>query len=138
MKTVAIVIFGLLLAEPSDASWLLWQKTVTTRQLRSAPPSALPQVTINEWNLLNAVDTRSDCTAALREDFKRSYESLNLSYPGGKVNQSPVGEGIHATLWTGSDSVYKPMNEPIRIGVQYDFWCLPAGVDPRSTQIKLD
>jgi len=36
--------------------------------------------------------------AALRDDFKRSYESLNSNYPGGKVNQSLLGEDKRRTV----------------------------------------
>src|SRR6266498_2135172 len=138
MKIITIAILGLLLAETSEAAWLLWQKTFMTRKLHSAPSNALPQVTIDEWELRNAMHMKSECISGLRDEVKRSYDSLNSLYPGQKVNQSPLGDGVHAGLWTGSDGIYKPTNEPMRLTVQYDFWCLPAGVDPRSTRVKQD
>jgi hypothetical protein len=135
MKFVYILVLGLVLAESSEAAWLLWRHTFMTRKLQTAPANALPQVTVDDWELLNALDARSECLSSLRDVFKRSYESLSTTYTGSKVNQSPLADGVSASLWTGADTIHKPTNEPMRIGVQYDFWCLPAGVDPKSTRV---
>jgi hypothetical protein len=57
--------------------------------------------------------------------------------PEGTVNQSPLADGVNASLWFGRDIEFGQTGTDMRLSMQQDFWCLPAAVDPRNVQINL-
>jgi hypothetical protein len=84
------------------------------------------------------VESRDQCRALLRDEFskKRDWMAEQVG-PGGTVNQSPLADGINASLWFGRDIKFGQAGTDMRLGMQQDFWCLPAAVDPRNVRINL-
>jgi len=132
MRTIALSwITVLLFGDVSDAAWLLWKHSWVSRRVEGAPRGLTPEGNVDKWELLNAVDLRSECIAALKAEHKKSYESLRAAYPNEPVSQSMVADGVSATVSAGAE---KGGPKTTQLYYEYTFWCLPAGVDPRSTR----
>jgi hypothetical protein len=135
MKIVAAAIVTLLLfADGAEAAWLLWKHSWVTRRVEGKPRGLAPEGNVDRWELLNAVDLRQECVAALRAEHKKSYDSLTAVYPNEPVAQSVVADGIGATLSTGAEIGGGTSARTTQLYYEYTFWCLPAGVDPRITR----
>jgi hypothetical protein len=135
MKIVAAAIVTLLLcADGAEAAWLLWKHSWVTRRVEGKPRGLAPEGNVDRWELLNAVDLRQECVAALRAEHKKSYDSITAVYPNEPVSQSVVADGIGATLSTGAELGGGPLARTTQLYYEYTFWCLPAGVDPRITR----
>jgi len=120
--------------------WLLWHHTHMTRAPKDVKPSEFMRYVIqNDWVIVNAVETRDQCRTLLREEFskRRSFMAEHMVDPGGSVNHSPLGDGVKASLWSGKDIRFGQSGIEMRLGMQQDFWCLPAAVDPRNIRINL-
>ena len=135
MKIVAVVIsLSLLCADGAEAAWLLWKHSWVTRRVEGKPRGLAPEGNVDKWDLLNAVDLRQECVAALRGEHKKSLDSLTAVYPNEPVAQSVVADGIGATLSTGAEIGGGTGTGTTQLYYEYTFWCLPAGVDPRITR----
>ncbi len=135
MKIVAAMIALLLLgADGAQAAWLLWKYSWVTRRVEGKPRGLAPEGNIDRWELLNAVELRQECVAALRGEHKKSYDSLTAVYPNEPVSQSIVADGIGSTLSTGAEIGGGTSVKTTQLYYEYTFWCLPAGVDPRITR----
>jgi len=124
----------------AGSGWLLWHHTYTTRAPKDVKPADYVRYVIqNDWVILNAVETRDQCRALLREEFskKREWMVKQMVGPEGTVNQSPLADGVNASLWFGRDIKFGQAGTDMRLGMQQDFWCLPAAVDPRNVGINL-
>ena len=146
ISLVSGVAVAALLLEATAASaqvasgWLLWHRTYTTRAPKDVKPSDYVRYVIqNDWAILNAVETRDQCRALLRDEFskKRDWMAEQMVGSGGAVNQSPLADGVNASLWFGRDIKFGQAGIDMRLGMQQDFWCLPAAVDPRNVRINL-
>jgi hypothetical protein len=137
MLAAAIVVV-LLCADGADAAWLLWKHNWITRRVEGKPRGLAPEGNVDRWELLNAVDLRQECIAALRAEHKKSYDSLTAVYPNEPVSQSVVADGIGATLSTGAEIGGGSSTRTTQLYYEYTFWCLPAGVDPRITRSTPD
>lgn len=132
MRTIALSLVAVIFfADASEAAWLLWKHSLVTRRVEGAPRGLAPDGNVDKWELLNAVDLRSECVSALKAEHKRSYESLRTAYPNEPVSQSMVADGVSATVFAGAE---KGGPKTTQLYYEYTFWCLPAGVDPRSTR----
>ncbi len=135
MKIVAAAIVTLLLcADGAEAAWLLWKHSWVTRRVEGKPRGLAPEGNVDRWELLNAVELRQECVAALRGEHKKSYDSLTAVYPNEPVAQSIVADGISASLSTGAELGGGPSARTTQLYYEYTFWCFPAGVDPRITR----
>jgi hypothetical protein len=135
MKIVAAAIVTLLLlADGAEAAWLLWKHNWVTRRVEGKPRGLAPEGNVDRWELLNAVDLRQECVAALRGEHKKSYDTLTAVYPNEPVAQSIVADGIGATLSTGAELGGGTSARTTQLYYEFTFWCLPAGVDPRITR----
>lgn len=122
----------------TGSGWLLWHHTYTTRTPKGVKLADYAKYVIrNDWVILNAVDTRDQCRSLLREEFskKRDWMATQMTGSEGTVNQSPLADGISASLWFGRDIKFGPTGIDMRLGMEQDFWCLPAAVDPRNVRI---
>ncbi len=141
MTAVAVLLLGATVGNTEVGSgWLLWHHTYTTRAPKDVKPSDYARFVIqNDWVILNAVETRDQCRALLRDEFakKREWMAQQMVGSGGTVNQSPLADGINASLWFGRDIKFGQAAIDMHLGMQQDFWCLPAAVDPRSVRINL-
>ncbi|MGZ8465977.1 MAG: hypothetical protein ACXWXT_10560, partial [Candidatus Binatia bacterium] len=69
-----VAIYGFLLgaivaSAQVGSGWLLWHRTYTTRAPKDVKPSDYVRYVIqNEWVILNAVETRDQCRALLRDE----------------------------------------------------------------------
>jgi hypothetical protein len=73
MKRLALVsLMVLLLVDTVDAAWLLWKHNFVTRRLEGAPRGLSPEGNVNRWELLNAVESRKECLAALQGEHKKT------------------------------------------------------------------
>ena len=139
MKTVICAfLIALTLPGSSQAAWLLWKHSVVTRNLDGAPRSIAPQGTVDKWELLNALEERRECLSALRAEYKKSYDGLVAAYPNEPLSQSPLGDGVSASMSTGAQTSFGPSAKPMQLFYEYAFWCLPPGVDPRTTTITIE
>ena len=69
MKSVVFTfIIMLALANSTQAAWLLWKHSVTISRVEGVPRDIGPQGTVDKWELLNAVEGRKECLAALRDE----------------------------------------------------------------------
>jgi hypothetical protein len=135
MKIVAAAIALLLFcADGAQAAWLLWKHSWVTRRVEGKPRGLAPEGNVDKWDLLNAVELRQECVAALRVEHKKSYDSLTAVYPNEPVSQSIIADGISASLSTGAELGGGPSARTTQLYYEYTFWCLPAGVDPRITR----
>ena len=131
MQNCAIgLITVLLLADPAYGAWLLWRHSFVTRRVEGAPRGLTPEGNVDKWELLNAVDLRKECIAALRVEHKKSYDSLQASYPNEQVSQSIVADGIGGSVSTDAEKGGSAV-KVTQFYYEYTFWCLPAGVDPK-------
>jgi len=133
MKKI-IVLACVILAEAAsaDAAWLLWKHNFVTRRVEGAPRGLSPESNVDRWELLNALDLRKECVAALRTEHKKSADALNATYPGEPVSQSIVADGIGATISAGAEKGGR--GKMTQLYYEYTFWCLPEGVDPKWTR----
>ncbi|MSP40250.1 MAG: hypothetical protein EXR70_17310 [Deltaproteobacteria bacterium] len=132
MKIVAAAIaLTLLCADGAQAAWLLWKHSWVTRRVEGKPRGLAPEGNVDKWDLLNALELRQECVAALRTEHKKSYDTLTAVYPNEPVSQSMVAAGIGATLSTGAEIGGARTTQ---LYYEYTFWCLPAGVDPKITR----
>ena len=139
MKRI-IAAFALLLIsnDAAQAAWLMWKHSWVTRRTEGKPRGLAPEGNVDKWELLNALDLRQDCIAALRVEHKKSYDSLAAAYPDEPVSQSIVADGISSTLSTGSEIRGGASGGATQFFYEYTFWCLPAGVDPRITRVNAE
>jgi hypothetical protein len=134
MKKILFVFIAVLVMPRSTvAAWLLWKHSLTITRVEGIPRSIGPQGTVNKWELLNAVEARTECLATLRDEFKKSHEGLIATYPNTRISQSPIGNGVRASLSTGTQATRGASEKPVELFLEYTFWCLPTGVDPRMT-----
>jgi hypothetical protein len=135
---VPLSFWGLVTTACADAAWLLWHHTYTIRAPKEVKAADYERWVIqNDWVILNAVETRAQCLSLLREEFSRKRESMIADDPGGKVNQSSLADGVSASLWTGRNIKFGQTGTEMHLGQEHHFWCLPGGVDPRTTRINL-
>jgi hypothetical protein len=139
MKSVVFTfIIMLALANSTQAAWLLWKHSVTISRVEGVPRDIGPQGTVDKWELLNAVEGRKECLAALRDEFKKSHEGLLAAYPNTRISQSPVANGVTASLSTGAETSRGTSGKPVQLYFEYVFWCLPSDVNPRMTSMTTD
>jgi hypothetical protein len=86
-----------------DAAWLLWKHNFVTRRLEGAPRGLSPEGNVNRWELLNAVESRKECLAALQGEHKKAYDGLVSIYPNEPVSQSTLADGISSSISTGAE-----------------------------------
>lgn len=135
MKKIAFTLFWIsLLADTSHAAWLLWKHNLVTRRVEGTPRGVVSEGNVDKWELLNAVDTRKECLTALRVEHKKTYDGLALTYPNEPVSQSTMADGISSSISAGAEKNGGASAKSTQLYYQYTFWCLPAGVDPRSTR----
>ena len=80
------------------------------------------------------MDNRKECLAALRVEHKKAYDVLVSIYPNEPVSQSTLADGISASVSTGAEKGGGPSAKTTQLYYEYTFWCLPAGVDPKTTR----
>jgi hypothetical protein len=133
MKKLALVsLMVLLLVDTVDAAWLLWKHNFVTRRLEGAPRGLSPEGNVNRWELLNAVESRKECLAALQGEHKKAYDGLVSIYPNEPVSQSTLADGISSSISTGAEKSSGSSAKSTQLYYEYTFWCLPVGVDPKS------
>ena len=133
-RVVAAFALLLLCADDCQAAWLLWKHSWVTRRVEGKPRGLAAEANVDKWDLLNAVDLRPECIAALRIEHKKSYDSLAAVYPNEPVSQSIIADGIGASLSAGAEIGGGTSARTTQLYYEYTFWCLPAGVDPRITR----
>jgi hypothetical protein len=135
MKKLALVsLMVLLFVDTVDAAWLLWKHNFVTRRVEGAPRGLSPDGNVNKWELLNAVESRKECLTALQREHKKTYDGLVSTYPDEPVSQSTLADGISSSISTDAEKSSGPSAKSAQLYYEYTFWCLPAGVDPRSTK----
>ena len=132
-KLVLAITWVLTLADSGHAAWLLWKHSSVTRRVEGKPRGLTPEGNVDRWELLNAVDLRHECVAALKVEHKKLYDSLTAVYPNEPVSQSIVADGIGASLSAGAE-MSGAGAKTTQLYYEYTFWCLPAGVDPKITR----
>jgi len=122
----------LLFAESAHGAWLLWKHSLVSRRVEGTPRGLLPEGNVDKWELLNAIDLRKECLAALKAEHKKSVDSLTAVYPNEPVAQSIIADGVGASVSAGAEkSGAGPTARTTQLYYEYTFWCLPAGVDPK-------
>ena len=122
-------------AQSADANWLLWRHNFVTQRIEGTPRGLNPEGNVDRWDLLNAVDLRKECLAALKAEQKKLVDGLVASYSGEVVSQSTLADGISATISTGAEKKSAGSNaRTTQLYYEYTLWCLPAGVDPKWTR----
>ena len=101
-----------------------------TRRVEGTPRGLSPEGNVDKWELLNAVDSRKECLTALRGEHKKTYDGLVATYPNEPVSQSTLADGISSSISTGAEK--SSGSKSTQLYYEYTFWCLPAGVDPKS------
>jgi hypothetical protein len=136
MKNLALLLVMFLLSvDTADAAaWLLWKHNFVTRRVEGGPRGLSGEGNVDKWELLNAVDNRKECLAALRVEHKKTYDGLVSVYPNEPVSQSTLADGVSSSVSTGADKGGGPSAKTTQLYYEYTFWCLPAGVDPRTTR----
>ena len=129
-----LTLLTLSLAESAQAAWLLWKHSWVTRRVEGKPRGLSPEGNVDKWELLNAVDLRSECIAMLKVEQRKTLESLTAAYPNEPVERSMVADGISATVSTGAEKSGGGSTRTTQLYYEYTFWCLPAGVDPKITR----
>jgi hypothetical protein len=134
-----VLLFSVLVTSAhGDTAWVLWRYTYTTRAPKEVKATDYERYVIqNDWVILNAFETRAQCLSLLREEFSRKRESMIADDPAGKVNQSPLGDGVTASLWSGRNIKFGQAGTEMHLAQEHHLWCLPAGVDPRTTRINM-
>jgi hypothetical protein len=130
---LAMIVIGLTAAS-ADAAWLLWQHSKVSRRVEGAPRGLSAEGNVDKWELLNAVDARKECIAALRIEHKKLIDGLASTYPGEPVSQSIVADGVSASVSAGAERSGGRQAKTTQLYYEYTLWCLPAGVDPKSTR----
>jgi hypothetical protein len=134
MKRIALACFLIfLLTDTGYGAWLLWKHSFVTRRVTGSPRGLSPEGDVDKWDLLNAVDTRKDCLTGLKVEHKKSVDSLVATYPGEPISQSTLADGVSATVSAGAEKGGAG-GKSTQLYYEYTFWCLPAGVDPKSTR----
>lgn len=134
MKMLALAIgLVLTLAENSHAAWLLWKHSSVTRRIEGKPRGLTSEGDVDRWELLNAVDLRNECVAALKVEYKKLLDNLTAVYPNEPVSRTIVADGISASLSAGAE-MSGGGAKVTQLYYEYTFWCLPAGVDPKITR----
>jgi hypothetical protein len=82
MKQSILVLLLVLAADAAHAEWLLWKHSFVSRRMEGAPRGLSPEGNVDKWDLLNAVDLRKECLAALKAEQKKVYDGLISAYPG--------------------------------------------------------
>lgn len=121
-------------ADTASAGWLLWKHSFVTRRTEGTPRGLNPEGNVDRWDLLNAVEIRKECLAALKVEQKKVFESLTATHPGEPVSQSSLADGVSATISAGAERRGGSSAAPTQLYYEYTLWCLPAGVDPKSTR----
>jgi hypothetical protein len=135
MKLLSILLALLLVsADAANAAWLLWKHTFVTRRTEGTPRGLNPEGNVAKWDLLNAVDMRKECVAALKLEQKKVVDGLAMTYPGEPISQSTLADGISATISAGAETKDGSAAKPTQLYYEYTLWCLPVGVDPKSTR----
>ena len=136
MKRIALmVVLFSLNADSANAAWLLWKHSLVTRRVEGTPRGLSPEGNVDKWDLLNAVDVRKECLAALKVEQKKIFDSLSSTYPGEPVSQSNLADGIGASISAGAEKRGAGSSaKTTQLYYEYTLWCLPAEVDPRLTR----
>jgi hypothetical protein len=61
-----------------------------------------------------------------------------MTYPGEPIAQSTLADGVSATISAGAETKEGGTQKSTQLYYEYTLWCLPAGVDPRSTRPMTD
>src|SRR5690606_19649476 len=104
MRRLGIIL--LLIASSADAAsagWLLWKHSLVTRRTEGTPRGLGAEKNVDRWDLLNAVDVRKECLAALKIEQKKLFDTLSATYPGEPVSQSTLADGVSATVSAGAE-----------------------------------
>lgn len=137
MKRAAmIILWTLFFADRAESAWLLWRHSLVTQRVEGMPRGISPGGDVDKWELLNAVDLRKECIAALKVEHRKSYDTLTSVYPKEPVSQSIVADGISGSVSAGAERSGSATSKSSQLYYVYTFWCLPAEVDPniiRST-----
>jgi len=135
--TLALITI-LLLGDSCYGAWLLWRHSLVSRRVEGTPRGLNPEGNVDKWELLNALDLRNECVAALKVEHKKSYDSLVAVYPNEPVSQSMLADGISGSVSTGAEKTSGSKAKTTQLFYEYTFWCLPAGVDPKSTRPEIE
>ena len=137
MKRAAMIfLWTLFFADRAESAWLLWRHSLVTQRVEGMPRGISPGGDVDKWELLNAVDLRKECIAALKVEHRKSYDTLTSVYPKEPVSQSIVADGISGSVSAGAERSGSATSKSSQLYYVYTFWCLPAEVDPniiRST-----
>jgi len=135
MKRIVLAVFMVgLTAASADAAWLLWKHSLVSRRVEGTPRGLSSEGNVDKWELLNAVDARKECVVALRAEHKKLFDGLVMVYPGEPVEQSIVADGVSASVSAGAERAGGRSAKTTQLYYEYTLWCLPAGVDPKSTR----
>lgn len=121
-------------ADTAHAAWLLWKHTFVTRRVEGTPRGLSSEGDVNKWDLMNAVDLRKECVAALKVEQKKVFDGLAMTYPGEPISQSTLADGIGATISAGAEKKGGSAVKTTQLYYEYTLWCLPDAVDPRLTR----
>jgi len=137
MKRAAMIFLCMLFsADRAESAWLLWRHSLVTQRVEGMPRGISPGGDVDKWELLNAVDLRKECIAALKVEHRKSYDTLTSVYPKEPVSQSIVADGISGSVSAGAERSGSATSKSSQLYYVYTFWCLPGEVDPnliRST-----
>jgi hypothetical protein len=134
MTAIAMGLLLILVAADADAAWLLWKHSFVTQRTEGTPRGLGTDGNVDKFDLVNAVDARKECIAALKVEQKKLFDSLASMYPGEPVSQSTLADGISASVSAGAESKGRSSAKTTLLYYEYTLWCLPVGVDPRSTR----
>ncbi|HKY08000.1 MAG TPA: hypothetical protein VJQ55_07155 [Candidatus Binatia bacterium] len=135
MKQIMVVLAVIVAsADAVDAAWLLWKHTYVTRRTEGTPRGLNPDANVAKWDLLNAVDLRKECIASLKVEQKKLSDGLAKTYPGEPISESSLADGVSVTISAGAETKEGSAAKPTQLYYEYTLWCLPTGVDPRSTR----
>jgi hypothetical protein len=135
MKRLTLLLALLLLsADAANAAWLLWKHTFVTRRTEGTPRGLSPEGDVNKWDLLNAVELRKECIAALKVEQKKVFDGLAATYPGEPISQSSLADGISSTISAGAEKKGGSTMKITQLYYEYTLWCLPEAVDPKLTR----
>jgi len=75
----------------AGSGWFLWHHTYATRAPKDVKPANYVRYVIqNDWGILNAVETRDQCRALLREEFSKKREWMVKQMVGSEGTAKPV------------------------------------------------
>lgn len=131
MKRAAMIfLWTFFFADRAESAWLLWRHSLVTQRVEGVPRGISPGGDVDKWELLNAVDLRKECIAALKVEHRKSYDTLTSVYPKDPVSQSIVADGISGSVSAGAERSGSATSKSSQLYYVYTFWCLPAEVDP--------